>query len=48
MTVKDLLKSKGLDYKLFFVDRNGIVIQNENTILKQGEEVKLYPKVKGG
>jgi sulfur carrier protein ThiS len=48
MTVSEMLKAQGLDYKLFFVDRNGVVIQNENTILKAGEEVRLYPKVKGG
>jgi sulfur carrier protein ThiS len=48
MTVSEMLKAQGLDYKLFFVDRNGVVIQNENTILKSGEEVRLYPKVKGG
>jgi sulfur carrier protein ThiS len=48
MTVSDLLESKGLDYKLYFVEKNGVQIQDPNTVLKEGEQVKVYPKVRGG
>lgn len=46
-TVAELLISKGLDPKNFFVSLNGDVAKAE-TILKQSDEVKVIPAVAGG